>query len=89
MLQVSIILETAVGWGGLPSRKSAQAIDAPRKCEKALITNKVTTSFSNFLCTPISYTSFSRPTAVSRIIIASSKITCFRTRMNWCTVTAR
>ncbi len=59
-------LETAVGWGGLPSRKSAQAIDAPRKCEKALITNKVTTSFSNCLCTPISYTSFSRPTAVSR-----------------------
>jgi hypothetical protein len=58
-----MILETAVG-----SRKSAQALDAPGKFEKALITNKVTTRFSNSPCTSISCTSFSRPTAVSRMI---------------------
>jgi hypothetical protein len=58
-----IILKTAVG-----SRKSAQALDVPGKFEKALITNKVTTRFSNSPCTSISCTSFSRPTAVSRIM---------------------
>ena len=55
-------LKTAVG-----SRKSAQAIDAPGKSEKALITSKVTTSFSDSPCTPMAYTSFSRPTAVFRL----------------------
>ncbi len=55
-------LETAVG-----SRKSRQAIGAPSKTEKLLITNKVITSFSISLCTPISYLSFSRSTAVSRM----------------------
>ncbi len=39
---------------------------APSKTEKVLITNKVITSFSISLCTPISYLSFSRSTAVSR-----------------------
>jgi hypothetical protein len=58
----STILKTAVG-----SRKSAQALDAPGKFQKALITNKVTTRFSNSPRTSISCTSFSRPTAVSRI----------------------
>ncbi len=58
-----IILENAVG-----SRKSTQAFGAPSKFEKLLITNKVTTNFSNSLCTPISYMSFSHPTAFSRII---------------------
>ncbi len=55
-------LETAV-----EPRKSAQHFDAPRKLEKALIINKVNTSFSNFLCTSICCTYFSRLTAVSRL----------------------
>ncbi|MCP4287777.1 MAG: hypothetical protein GY792_25625 [Gammaproteobacteria bacterium] len=55
-------LKTAVG-----SRKSRQALGAPGKTEKLLITNKVITSFSISLCTPISYLSFSRSTAVSRM----------------------
>ncbi len=54
-------LENAVG-----SRKSTQAIGAPSKTEKLLITSKVTTNFSVSLCTPLSYASFSRPTALSR-----------------------
>ena len=58
-----IILKTAVG-----SRKSTQALGAPGKLEKSLITNKVTTCFSNSPCTPISYASFPRPTAVFRIM---------------------
>jgi len=60
-------LETSVG-----SRKSAQALGAPSKAEKYLITNKVTTNFYASLCTPISYASFSRPTEVSRL-----KVACF------------
>jgi hypothetical protein len=59
----AINLETSVG-----SQKSTQALDAPGKPEKALITNKVTSSFSDSPCTPITYTSFSRPTKVSRFI---------------------
>ena len=55
-------LKTAVG-----SPKSTQALGAPGKSEKPLITNKVTTSFSDSPCTPIAYASFSRPTAVSRL----------------------
>ncbi|MCP4286276.1 MAG: hypothetical protein GY792_17825 [Gammaproteobacteria bacterium] len=55
-------LKTAVG-----SRQSRQALGVPSKTEKLLITNKVITSFSISLCTPISYLSFSRSTAVSRL----------------------
>ena len=55
-------LETAV-----ESRKSAQALDAPGKAEKCLITNKVTTNFSTSPCTSITSTSFSRLTAASRL----------------------
>jgi hypothetical protein len=55
-------LETAV-----ESRKYRQALGAPRKTEKLLITNKVTTNFSVSLCTPVSYLSFSHLTAVSRL----------------------
>ena len=53
-------LETAVG-----SQKSAQALDAPGKIKKCLITSEVTTTFFISSCTPISYTTFLRPTAVS------------------------
>ena len=49
-----------------PWRSSTQALGAPGKSEKPLITNKVTTSFSDLPCTPIAYASFSRLTAVSR-----------------------
>ena len=45
-----------------------QALGAPGKTEKTLITRKVTTIFSVSPCTPISYMSFPRPTDVSRII---------------------
>jgi len=58
----SVTLETAVG-----SRKSTQALDAPGKAGKYLITNKVTMNFPASPCTPISYIPFSRPTAVSRV----------------------
>ena len=34
----------------------AQVLDAPRKREKTLITNQVTTAFSRFLCTSVTYT---------------------------------
>ena len=61
VIDLPIILDSAV-----ESRKSAQALDAPRKLENILITNKVTTKFSIFLCTPISYTASSRLTADSR-----------------------
>ncbi|MFB3146175.1 MAG: hypothetical protein ACE1ZO_03555, partial [Nitrospirales bacterium] len=54
-------LETAAG-----SQKSAQALGAPGKIQKCLITTEVTTTFCISPCTPISYTSFLRPTAVSR-----------------------
>jgi len=63
-------LETSVG-----SRKSAQALCAPSKAEKCLITNKVTTNFYASLCTPISYASFSRPTEVSRLNSARIRLT--------------
>jgi len=43
-----------------------QALGAPGKTEKPLITRKVTTIFSVSPYTPISYMSFSRPTEVSR-----------------------
>jgi len=49
------------------SRQSTQAIGAPSKSEKALITSKVTTSFSDSLCTPISYVSLPRSTDFSRL----------------------
>ncbi|HFD86978.1 MAG TPA: hypothetical protein ENJ35_04810, partial [Gammaproteobacteria bacterium] len=55
-------LKTSVG-----SRKSKQALGAPGKTEKALITNKVTTRFSVSPCTPIPYVSFPRPTEVFRL----------------------
>ncbi|HBS27841.1 MAG TPA: hypothetical protein DD827_12090, partial [Gammaproteobacteria bacterium] len=58
-----MILEKSVG-----SQESAQAIDAPGEIQKSLITSKVTTSFSIPPCTPMAYTSFSRPTDLSRII---------------------
>ncbi len=40
---------------------------APRKIQKCLITTEVTTTFCISPCTPISYTAFLRPTAVSRL----------------------
>jgi hypothetical protein len=55
-------LGTAVG-----SQKSTQALGAPRKIKKCLITQKVTTNFLISLCTPIPSASFSRPTAVFRL----------------------
>ena len=55
-------LETAVG-----SQKSARALSAPGKIQKCLITTEVTTTFCISPCTPIAYTSFLRPTAVSRV----------------------
>ncbi|VAW78152.1 hypothetical protein MNBD_GAMMA13-1967 [hydrothermal vent metagenome] len=58
----SLNLEKSVG-----SRKSTQALGAPGKPEKLLITNKVTTNFSDSPCTPISCMSFSRPTDLSRL----------------------
>ena len=54
-------LETAVG-----SQKSAQALGAPGKINKCLITTEVTTNVFISPCTPISYTCVLRPTAVSR-----------------------
>ena len=45
-------------------------LGAPRKIKKVLITIKVTTNFKIFLCTPRDYMSFSRPTAVSRIVVS-------------------
>jgi len=57
----SFNLETAVG-----SQKSAQALGAPSKIKKCLITHKVTTNFLISPGTPIPYASFLRSTAVSR-----------------------
>jgi len=54
-------LETAVG-----SQKSGQALGAPGKIKKRLITTEVTTIFFISPGTPISYTYILRPTAVSR-----------------------
>ena len=55
-------LESSAG-----SRKFMQALDAPGKTEKVLITNKVSTHFSVSPCTPISYMPFPRPTEDSRL----------------------
>ncbi len=60
-------LETAVG-----SQKSAQALGAPGKIKKCLITTKVTTTFFISPCTPISYTACLRPTAVSRMTVTET-----------------
>jgi len=59
------ILENTVG-----SRKSVQAIDSSSYMKKALITDKVTTHFFITLSKSIARTSFSRPTALSRIILS-------------------
>ncbi len=61
-IRLALNLKTAVG---LP--KSTQVIDAPGKPEKPLITNQVTTRFSDSPCTPISCASFVHPTAVFRL----------------------
>jgi hypothetical protein len=55
-------LETTVG-----SQKSAQALGAPGKIKKCLITTGVTTTFCISPGTPISYTAVLRPTIVSRL----------------------
>ena len=55
-------LENAVG-----SRKSVQPIDSSSYMKKVLITNKVTTHFFITLSKSIVCTSFSRPTAFSRL----------------------
>ncbi len=60
---ITLNLDTAVG-----SQKSVQALGAPGKTEKCLITTEETTTFFISPCTPISYTAFLRPTAVSRIM---------------------
>jgi hypothetical protein len=62
-------LENAVG-----SRKSAQAIDSSSYMKKVLITNKVTTHFFITLSKSIACTSFSRPTAFSRLKAGSGRI---------------
>ncbi len=59
----SIILDKSV-----KTRKSMQALDAPSKIKKNLITNKVTATFLISLCTSIAYMSFPRLTDLSRII---------------------
>ena len=60
--RIGLNLETSVD-----SRKSAQALDALRKPERTLITQWVTTIFSDSLSTPISCTAFSRSTEISRL----------------------
>ncbi len=62
LIRVSLTLKTSVG-----SQKSTQALGAHGKSEKPLITNKVTTSFSDSPSTTISYASFLRPTEVFRL----------------------
>ncbi len=57
----TVNLESAVG-----SQKSAQPLGAHGKIQKYLITTEVTATFCISPCTPISYTSFLCPTAVSR-----------------------
>ena len=49
------------------SRFLAQALDAPSKFKKLLITDEVITHFLNSLCTSISCTIKSNPTADSRL----------------------
>ncbi len=44
-----------------------QALDAPSKIKKGLITNKATATFMISLCTSIAYMSFPRVTDFSRI----------------------
>jgi len=73
---LSFNLETAVG-----SQKSAQALGAPGKIKKCLITTKVTATFFISPCTPIAYTAFLRPTAVSRFKRSSNRFP-FRVRLN-------
>jgi len=60
-LTKTINLDSAV-----ESRKSAQALDAPRKFENARLTNKVSATSPNSLGTPITHTSFSHSTTDSR-----------------------
>ncbi len=53
-----------------PSQRSLiwdRLLGAPGKIQKCLLTTEVTTTFCISPCTPISCTSFLRPTAVSRI----------------------
>ncbi len=45
------------------------------KTENNTVTNKVTTIFSVSLCTPITYTSYSHPTALSRLILFNTVLT--------------
>ncbi len=59
----TIILDKSV-----KTRKSMQALDAPSKIKKNLITNKVTATFLISLCTSIAYMSFPRLTDLSRIM---------------------
>ena len=62
-------LEKSIG-----SRKATQALGAPGKSEKSLITNKVTTSFSDSPGTPIANASFSRPIDFSRLKLSYSAL---------------
>ncbi len=64
----NVILATAAG-----SRKSTPAPGAPGKSERMLITNKVTTRFSDSPCTPMANASFSRPTVAARIMTPTLK----------------
>jgi len=64
-----MILETAVG-----SQKSAQALGASGTIKKCLITTEVTTNFLISPGTPISYTTFLRPTAISRMMLDNGEI---------------
>ena len=70
-LRFTLNRETAVG-----SQKSPQALSAPRKTKKCLITTKVTTTFSLSRCTPIFYGSLLRSTAVSRSMFKRSSRGC-------------
>ncbi len=72
-------LETAVG-----SQKSAQALGPPGKIKKCLITTEVTTTFCISPCTPISYTSVLRPTAVSRLKAVTTGFLKYLGLWVWC-----
>ncbi len=72
-------LEPAVG-----SQKSAQALAPPGKIKKCLITTEVTTTFCISPCTPISYTSVLRPTAVSRLKAVTAGFLKYLGLWVWC-----
>ncbi len=73
--QASLVIKWLIYYPKLvsPITNVCTSFYAPRKLEKCLIANQVTTNFTNFLCTPIYCTAFSRLIAKSRIILACKK----------------